>query len=308
MGFEFERGDASAASGFRRIAVELFDKALAAAADGQKAIGQGSAADVEKAIHEARKCCKKLRAQFRLARGSLPEWRAENAAVRDAARLLAGTRDAQVLAATFDEVARQADAGDNDALGVLRERAIAAHGSGGNPDGQAAALAAFAETMVSARGRALNFRLGTKGFGALSGGLGSTYRSARKRMASLDEGADAESFHEWRKRVKDHWYHARILTPVFPRLMEAHAGACGELGDMLGRHHDLCVLHAVLGRVETGGENDALRDRLVETAAGAARTLEKQSRVLGARLFADKPDALVGRWKAWWKLRPRKRS
>ena len=58
------------------------------------------------AVHEARKCCKKLRALLRLVRPAISArtYRGENTAFRDAARPLTAVRDAKVLIETLDKL------------------------------------------------------------------------------------------------------------------------------------------------------------------------------------------------------------
>lgn len=70
-------------------------------------------ADPVTAIHEARKDLKKARSLLRLARPCLPAdaYRGENARLRDIARALAGTRDADVLAQTAEGSRSAARAG-----------------------------------------------------------------------------------------------------------------------------------------------------------------------------------------------------
>ncbi len=61
--------------------------------------------DVAGAVHEARKCCKKLRGLARLVRPAVGDgYRPANEAFRDVARQLGPLRDAHALAASFDEL------------------------------------------------------------------------------------------------------------------------------------------------------------------------------------------------------------
>ena len=79
--------DESLEAGLRRIACEQLDLAVGGLED--------ASLDRHEAIHEARKCCKRLRGLLRLARASLGDnvYGAENASVRDAARRLSDLRE-----------------------------------------------------------------------------------------------------------------------------------------------------------------------------------------------------------------------
>ncbi len=67
-------------------------------------------------------------------------------------------------------------------------------------------------------------------------GAGSA-RSARRGASPA-----AENLHEWRKRVKDHWYNLTVLRDVWPPVMEPLAKAAHALSERLGEDHDLEVL------------------------------------------------------------------
>ena len=85
------------------------------------------------------------------------------------------------------------------------------------------------------------------GFDGLEDGLRSSYAArAVTRLADLGPHPDAEDLHELRKRVKDHWYHVRLLRAAWPPVMTAWADEAHVLAEQLGDDHDLSVLAAVL--------------------------------------------------------------
>ena len=51
----------------------------------------------------------------------------------------------------------------------------------------------------------------------------------------MGSGATPEIFHDWRKRVKDHWYHSRLLQGFWPAGIRPHRKAVKELSELLGR-------------------------------------------------------------------------
>ena len=97
--YQIQAGETLGA-GTSRVVREQVEAALAALRDG---------ADRNEAIHDARKCCKKLRAVLRLVRPALgePSYREQNAAYRDAARLLSSVRDRWMLVETFDALTKR---------------------------------------------------------------------------------------------------------------------------------------------------------------------------------------------------------
>ncbi|MDB5769992.1 MAG: hypothetical protein JWM42_366, partial [Burkholderia sp.] len=78
----------------RSIAAEQVDKAVAEAG--------GPPKDFDATVHQLRRRCKKLRGLLRMVKPHFKNFAAENAAVRDAADLLGGVRDARVMVETLD--------------------------------------------------------------------------------------------------------------------------------------------------------------------------------------------------------------
>ncbi|MEA2297262.1 MAG: hypothetical protein QOF77_198, partial [Solirubrobacteraceae bacterium] len=70
---------------------------------------EGFDEDPVDAVHEARKSIKKTRALLRLVRPGLPKrvYRSENRTLRDAARLISGARDADVMVETVEKLAER---------------------------------------------------------------------------------------------------------------------------------------------------------------------------------------------------------
>ncbi len=86
--------------GLRRATLAQLDIAI-------EALQSGGATGVPRRhVHEARKALKRLRALIRLLRGRLGEtaYERDSTTLRDAGRLLAGARDAEVLLSTLDEL------------------------------------------------------------------------------------------------------------------------------------------------------------------------------------------------------------
>jgi CHAD domain-containing protein len=259
--------------GVRRIARGRIDHAI-------DALGDAS----EEGVHDARKDMKKLRALLRLVRGEIGDkvFRREADTFRDAARELSGVRDADVMLATLADLEERYEAD----VGPVRQ-AVEAHrlrtGGGGRRQAAETAIAILTE----ARGRVDDWPLERDGFEALEGGLRRTYRRGRRDWrAALEEPSD-ENLHEWRKRVKDLWYHCSILQESWKPVMTALADEAHELSDRLGDDHDLAVL------LDFGAES--LEPLIDERRA----ELQEQAFAYGSRLYADKPKAFVRRLEHW---------
>jgi CHAD domain-containing protein len=291
MSYSFDSADASVQAGLRRIALDQIDSALAESED--------SDLPPAERIHQVRKRCKKLRGMIRLVRPCFDAYPAENAALRDAAKRLSDVRDAAALVETCDRVRAHFDeqlAGD--AFDALRE-ALAAEARAREAAGDVAErLDLTRKDLRAARSRAERWTLEKSGADAVAGGLRTTYGRARTAMTKARKNPTGERLHDWRKRVKYHWYHLRLLKQVAP-VIRAQVEPADDLSDLLGDHHDLVVMEPVLetcADVADPATIEAFRGLMRERR----RRLECRAFLLGRQVLAEKPKALSRRVAAYW--------
>lgn len=119
------------------------------------------------------------------------------------------------------------------------------------------------------------------------------------RQASVQKGAGSD-FHEWRKRVKYHVHHAKLLRPLWPKVNKAWRKEAKALSDILGNDHDLVLLDALLQTEYEELASDQIRKRLQKVIRKEQQHLREQAWEIGQRLYAEKPKALKKRWKRYW--------
>jgi CHAD domain-containing protein len=285
--YRLESGE-SALEGIARIALGRIDHAI------DSLRGKTDSTPVE-AVHEARKDMKKLRALLRLVRGELGEqvFRRESTCFRDAARELAGVRDADVMLETLEGLGLPA------ALTWELRKALQAHQSRDGGDGRGEAATRVVSILKEARKRVEQWPLERDSFAAFAEGLERSYRRGRRDLEAVLAEPTVEALHEWRKRVKELWYHHTLLRPAWPAVMEAVGNEAHELADRLGDDHDLAVL-AEWAREHTGAGAE-----LFEAVDRRRAGLQAEALALGARLYAEKPSAYVERLKRLWQAEAR---
>jgi CHAD domain-containing protein len=293
MTYRFKRKE-SVEEGIRRIATEQIDRALYEIDD--------DALDRHETVHQLRKRCKKLRALARLVRPAFPDYGRVNAIFRDAARELSYLRDAHVVVETFDHLIERFEATvDAEAFRGVRDKLAEhrdTHGSDG--EGIESPIARFRDTMVATRTEIADWTLRTDGGRVVAAGASMTYKRARKAMGMAEDTPSTAVFHEWRKRMKYHWYHARLLKGCWPGLLKPWAREAGRMSDLLGDEHDLAVLHALL---LTDPDRFADKDALQAlTALIGRRRAELRARALqlGRFLLFDRPKRLEARVRAYF--------
>jgi CHAD domain-containing protein len=293
MPYRFTIDDPSVAAGVRRIAGEQVAKAIGELDD--DAIG------LHDTVHQVRKRCKKVRGLVRLVRPAMPDYKVANAAFRDAARGLSFLRDSEALIGVYDTlVDRYDDQLDRPAFASVRRRLTLRRNAAAEAEATEKALADFRAAMVAAQDAIAAWTLTEDGFDAVAGGLGKTYKRGRKAMARGEAERTPEALHDWRKRTKYHWYHARLLSPVWLKPMKAHRKAADRLSDLLGDHHDLAVFRQTVQADPDAFGSAADLDVLLGVAGRRQRALEGEAFALGARLYAEPAPALAARWAGYW--------
>lgn len=258
------------------------------------------------AVHEARKALKRARAVLRLVRRALGKRRARNEAraLSGIARQLSAARDAQTVQLSL---ARLLEASDE--VHVTEAIRVAQATQGG------AVLAPAESTrekvlsdLRAARERLGRLKLRGSIDKALRSGLRRMLRRIRAEHQAARKAPTAENFHALRRRCKDFYYAARLLTELGPDLLAPRLGELDRLGEALGEEHDLTVL---LGRLEAqraerdGEAAAALIEPLIERERQRLRA-EAEPRV--AHLVALRPRrfarAVVKQLRAIWHHRP----
>ena len=263
-------------------------------------LGNGIKTDPVRAIHSARKAIKKERSLLRLVRGALPrdERRRENAILRDAARGLSGTRDADVMIASIDDLAHRF-AGQLPAatFRTIRE-SLQARVQHGNGAGSAVNQDVVRE-LVAVRSRVDEWQLREGGWKAFESGLVRSYSRGHQAFHCARRGGEMEALHAWRKRVKDLWYHSRLLAPTCGPMVRGHAKDLDRLAKLLGDDHDL----AVLGQELTGPDISIAvdRDAVVQLIDYRRTELQTEATGIGERVYAESPKAFRRRMRRSWK-------
>jgi CHAD domain-containing protein len=255
-------------------------------------------------VHEARKRFKMIRAVLRLARGSLGEltFALESTWYRDTGRRLSSVRDAVAMIECLDALERRCGR-DLEAAVVAGVRAGLEARLASLAGAEAGLDRATAEVTAGLRSALVRLRdwdLRDRGFKTIGPGLERTYRAGRRGMSRALEDPSDEHLHDWRKRAKDHWYHVRLLRPVWPKVMDAYRREMKVLTEALGADHDLALLiPLVQGEPAAFGGEDGARVFL-DRAHRRRAELQDQARVVGRRIYAEKPRTLVQRFQARW--------
>jgi CHAD domain-containing protein len=255
----------------------------------------------EERVHDARKHLKKLRALLRLVQCDLSAdvFKQENRTFRDAGRKLSATRDAQVRLKTLKKLQQENKTNSATLQRAFQEvasnlsRAVQdLHGSSDAPGQEALAILGSADQRVK------KWPLDKLKPKDLCHGLEYVYRRGRKGFARIQKEKSSENLHAWRKRVKDLWYHLRLLRETWPDLLKPYAQQTKLLSEYLGDAHDLDVLRAMIQEME--GSNNKGRQKVIQLIEKKRSVLQENALLLGHRLYAEKPGAFSRRILDYW--------
>ena len=259
-------------------------------------------ADLETAVHEARKRCKAARGLARLVRPALgDEFRSFERLVRDAARELSTLRDAHAVSDTLDALLEARP--DDIALQAVvnRQAAISADAALGADRTDDPRISTARALLVDARTASQAWWI-PRGFDAIEAGLAATYRQGRSGLRRAHADPTDRRVHEWRKAVKYLWYQVQLVHDAAPSMLGPLEHRLDRLAETLGDDHDLAVLAELLDeqpdRYGTRSEVDHVRD----LARGRQRELRRRAIRAGATIYAEPDDAFVHRIARYWQL------
>ena len=221
---------------------------------------------------------------------------------RDLGRRLSGSRDAQVMLDTAVTMA-----GDHPALAAAGFDTLRVHlerrrdSETPGDDGANGAFEGISRALADADERIDHWPIRSTGFDFIQPGLHRTYKKGRKLLRGLGDDATDTRMHDWRKRVKDHWYHSRLLENLWPGLMSCYIDELKQLSELLGDYHDLAVFEDTLVQLPDGVLDKRDRALWDEHVAGEKRALRRHAERLGGQIYAESPKRFRRRIRRYWR-------
>jgi CHAD domain-containing protein len=254
----------------------------------------------DEAVHDARRRVKKIRAIIRLVRPVLDKaYRSVDDDLRTVAHMLAPVADGRGIIETLDELARRYGKALPPRTIEAARKGVIRHGA--RADREAAergVLEVAAGTLRSERKRIKHWQMSAQGFRAIGPGLEESYRRARRMMIVAWSRPKPSHFHTWRRYVKDHWFHVRLLEGRCGYHLVGYERRIEALDGVLGEYHNVILLRDVL--VTDVGLPREETARCLRVVARYQRLLRRHAELLGVRIYTERPRRFVRRIRRLW--------
>lgn len=258
--------------------------------------------DFNVVVHTARKAFKKARAGLRLVRAGLDRdvYRDIDRSLRDAGRSLSATRDRAVEVHALDVLLEHVGGAlSPGAYASMRARLVVEPGATTEPALEEAQVAAVALDQVEEARAALGRMQLNDSDELVLAGVRAAYKRARRRGRKAERSPTRARLHEWRKRVKDVWYHLRLMDEAWPEVLGPLAAQARALSELLGDDHDLALLRDTLVAAPGLFDSPADQATLLDLLDGRRAQLQADAFALGRRLHAEKAKGYADRVAAY---------
>jgi len=292
MSFRLKR-DVSIASEIRRLVSTQLEVAISEL----RTVGDPES---DEAVHDARRRVKKIRAVIRLVRPALDKrYKAVDRELKDVSRLLAPVADGQGIIETLDELAHRYRK-------LLPQRAVRSIRAGlrersariDHDTNNRGLIRIAAETLRGERKHVKHWAIHGDGFQAIASGLEESYRRARDGMMLAWSKPKASHYHSWRRYVKDHWFHVRLLEDNCGNHLLAYQRRIEALDGVLGEYHNLVILREVLASDSYTSHRETAR--CLGVVSRYQRLLRRHAESLGIRVYGEKPHHYLRRVERLW--------
>jgi CHAD domain-containing protein len=294
MAYRFKKNE-SLSHGIRRVFTEEIDWAVGQLAESKKR---------DEAVHEARKSLKKIRGLLGLAAQALgPLYKCEDRYFRHAGQRLSHLRDSAVMLETFEALATKHPELDAATLADVRRNLV--RGQREAP-AEKRISAEVAQALAAARAKSAAWPLENLEFPALLSDLTATYRAGRRAYRKALKAQTPETFHDFRKQVKKHWYHLRLFEGNLNSEMKKRSKELRALETVLGDEHNLAVLsERIAADAETYRDRQQIRGVLA-LLENEGRHLRERARQAAEPLYSAKPRAFAEKLPALWPSIPKR--
>lgn len=196
---------------------------------------------IDKKNHQLRKRCKKMRGLLRIICPQLKNkgvYDSQNQYFKEVAKQFSAVRDKKILEKTFKKIVLNYNLDENRYMQILKSiEAMEAQSEKSVQNHFASYRAEYERNKKNIK----QYILKKKDSKALDKGIKKGYKKAKKLKKKAYKTPSDKDFHQWRKWVKYHWYHMRLIKKNEKCVFAQRVKLSGKLADILGDEHDISV-------------------------------------------------------------------
>jgi len=255
-----------------------------------------------KAVHEARKAFKKVRACLRLVRDHIDYYKEENAWFRDRGSEISDVRDTTANIETLNVLKEQYDSelyenAFNDLYKKLEQQRQRSAENAFHKDNQVEKLREAVERKIKS---IPGWPLDIQSFNDIRPSIKRTYKRGYKGLRKSLKTREIKDFHEWRKRVKYLRYQIDILNRLWPPVFEVYEDELHDITDFTGTLNDLNNLQLTIQELD-----EPFKDRDEKMLFNAIKqkheeVIKKHSLLKGKKFYFDSPSDFCDRMEIYW--------
>lgn len=297
MSYQLENNE-TVSFGLKRIVLELIDRSVFNLSKGNGSFNED--------IHDTRKNFKKIRTVLRMVRLNIGEesFQLENSFYSDAGRKLSDLRDSTVLINTFDKLLKNSELEmSNYDFSIFRSFLVEKHKTiSAAKSKKSAVINSLSTDLLLARSRVFDYPLSGDNFKIIKKNLQRIFEQGQTIMYAVFSEAIKENVHEWRKRVKDLWYSMRILSNLWPEIMNPLVAMLQKLSDSLGDANDLFLLKERIISNESKFKDDQHTRELINFIDKRIIDMLRDARFVGRKIYSENSKYFVGRMQNYFQI------
>lgn len=259
-----------------------------------------------RAVHEARKTMKRLRALLRLIRPALDKktFTANEKRLKEIGRSLAGARDIQSMLECIARLEAADPEAAKEPVGIALKSLLLARRQEADREVLGKSGASLRKELRQVRKAFAELQVDGDGADIIRASIRKDYAAAMDAYHhAYDTGKD-ETFHEWRKLVQRNWRQLLLIEAGWPSMIRPHINIMHELADALGDDHDLYMLAERVSDANKALGNRKQVDAYLTLCRKRQDALRIRAALLGERLFSEKPSSIAARLAAYWRTQP----
>lgn len=258
---------------------------------------------MHKAVHDARKAFKKIRACLRLVRDEIDYYSEQNKWFRDQGRKISDIRDAAADIEALDELKKQYNSElYKDAFSKLRKNLLHYRKKLADQVFRDENQLHHIREDLSEKKKEIEFwQLEIQSFDDIRPSIKRTYRRGIDGLEESAETEKIESFHEWRKRVKYLRYQIDVLNRLWPKVFETLEDELHDITDLTGFLHDMHNLQESADKLDNPFSDEEERILFYTLSDKQGTYLETHAILKGQKFYIDSPSKFCDRLEVYWK-------